>query len=223
MLAASPAIARDKPSLGVVEFKNETSAGWWGSGVGWELSGMLSNELASLKAFKVVERNKLESVMREQNLGASGRTSSGTGAKIGKLTGAKYLVMGTVTSYEENTAGTGGGLSFKGVSFGGKKSTAYIAVDIRVVNSTTGELDFVRSVEATSKSGGMRVGIYRGGFGGNLGSQKKTPAGKAIRAVIMEVADYLECAMVIQGSCMDDFDAKESRRREKTKGAVSLD
>ena len=81
---------------------------------------MLSNELSSTGHFRVLERNKLGNVLEEQNLAASGRVRSGTGAKMGNVTGAQYLVFGTVTSYEENTASSGGGISFKGMSLGGK-------------------------------------------------------------------------------------------------------
>src|SRR5688572_17505811 len=82
----------DKPVIAVAEFKNESGAGWWSGGVGWELSGMLSNELVATGDFAVVERDKLENVLEEQNLAASGRVEGGTGAKIGKLIGADYLI-----------------------------------------------------------------------------------------------------------------------------------
>ncbi len=215
--------AEKKPTLGVVEFKNQTSAGWWRTSVGWELSGMLTNELASTGDFRLVERNKLESVLAEQNLGASGRVNDSTAAKIGNLTGAQFLVMGTVTSFEENTSKKGGGLSFRGLSLGGKKSEAYIAIDVRVVDSTTGEIAFVRTIEGRSKSSGMRVGVHRGGFGGALASEKKTPTGKAIRAALMEITDYLACEMVYKDECRDEYRAKEKKRRRSTKGALDLD
>ncbi|MBD8525334.1 CsgG/HfaB family protein [Pseudomarimonas arenosa] len=222
-LVPALAAAADGPVLGVIEFKNESGAGWWRGGVGWELASMLSNELAATNAFRVVERSKLEAVLSEQNLAASGRVSGGTGAQIGKLTGAQYLVAGTVTAYEENTKGTGGGISFGGVSLGGKSSEAYLAVDIRVINATTGEIDFVRTIEGRSKGGGMSIGLSRGGFGGSLSQEKKTPAGKAIRAALVEITDYLECAMVKQNSCMNDYDAKEAKRRDSSRGALKLD
>jgi curli biogenesis system outer membrane secretion channel CsgG len=222
-LAGPVAAKGGKPVIAVAEFKNETSAGWWRGGVGWELSGMLSNELSSGGDFKVVERAKLESVLSEQDLAASGRVRGGTGAKIGKLTGADYLVMGTVTSYEENTASTGGGIMIKGIALGGKKSEAYLAIDIRVVNATTGEIDFSRTVEGKAASSGMSVGVYRGGFGGALSQEKNTPAGKAIRAALVEVTDYLDCVMVKQDGCEGEYNAKESRRREKTKKSIKLD
>ena len=221
-LLAAGSAAMAKPVLGVAEFKNETRAGWWGGGVGWELSGMLANELAATGAFTVVERSKLESILREQDLGASGRVSQGTAAQMGKLTGAGYIVLGTVTSYEENTASTGGGISFKGIGIGGKKTEAYIGVDLRVVNSTTGEIEYVRTIQGRSSGGGVNLSAYRGGFGGRLSNYEKTPAGEAIRAALIEITDYLECAMVIQGRCMREFDAKEDRRRERTKSKLDF-
>ena len=220
---AGSAWAAGKPAIGVAEFKNESAAGWWRGGVGWELSGMLSNELSSTGSFRVVERAKLEKVLEEQNLAASGRVRSGTGAKMGQVTGADYLVMGTVTSYEENTANTGGGLSFRGISLGGKKSEAYIAVDVRVVNATTGEVDFSRTIEGRSSGGGVSVGLYRGGFGGNLAHEENTPAGKAIRAALVEITDYLDCVMVKRDGCEAEFGAKEKKRRDSDRKAIKLD
>ncbi len=221
LIGSANAASGNKPSVGVAEFRNESGAAWWRGGVGWELSGLLSNELAATGKFRVVERSKLEAVLAEQNMAATGRVKNGP--RIGQLSGAQYLVMGTVTSYEENTKSTGGGISFGGISVGGNSQKAYLAIDIRVVNTTTGELDFVRTVEGLAKGGGMSLGLYRGGWGANLDNQKNTPAGKAIRAAVIEVTDYLECVMVKQNGCVDEYDAKESRRREKTKGALDLD
>jgi len=221
--SANAFAAGGKPSVGVAEFKNESAAGWWSGGVGWELSGMLSNELSSSGDFRVVERSKLQNVLEEQNLAASGRVKSGTGAKMGQVTGADFLVFGTVTAYQENTASTGGGLSFHGISLGGKKSEAYIAVDVRVVNATTGEVDFSRTIEGRSEGGGVAVGVYRGGFGGNLAHEENTPAGKAIRAALVEISDYLDCVMVKKGGCEAEFSAKEQKRRASDKKALKLD
>ncbi len=224
-LSASAFAAKaPKPSIAVIEFRNESGAGWWGNGVGWELSGMLSNELGSTRAFQVLERTKVQNVLEEQNLAASGRVNAATGARMGKMVGAKYLVAGTVTAYEENVSGTGGGISFGGVSVGGKSESAYLAVDLRVINVETGVVEFTRTIEGRSKGGGMSLGLSRGGFGGSLSSQNKTPAGKAIRAALVEASDYLKCAMVTRSkSCINAFNAKEAKRRESAKGALNLD
>jgi curli biogenesis system outer membrane secretion channel CsgG len=220
---AGTALAGGKPSLGVAEFKNETSISWWTSDVANDLSGMLTNELAGTGKFKIVERSKLDKVLDEQDLADSGRISKKSGAKIGKLTGAQYLVFATVTAFDTQSRGTGGGLSFRGISVGGKKEDAYMAVDLRVVDTTTGEIAYSRSVEARASSGGVALGVYRGGFGGNLSKYENTPTGKALRAVVMEISDYLGCAMVDQDDCLTEYQAKESSRREKTKKSIKLD
>ncbi|HEX9162528.1 MAG TPA: CsgG/HfaB family protein [Thermoanaerobaculia bacterium] len=217
------AYAADRPSLGVAEFKNETSASWWYSDVGRDLAGMLTNELAATEKFRVVERSKLPAVLDEQDLAASGRVSKSTGAKIGKLTGAKYLVFATVTAFDTKTSGTGGGLSFHGYSVGGKKEDAYMAIDLRVVDTTTGEVEFSRTVEGRASSYGVHGSAYRGGWGGGLSKYENTPTGKAIRACIIEITDYLGCAMVDKDECMNEYAAKEKSRREKTKKTIKLD
>ena len=222
-LCAGQALAQDRPVIAVAEFKNESGAGWWKGGMGWDLAGLLSNELAATGSFSVVERDKLKSVLEEQNLMASGRAELSDAAAMGKLTGAKYLVMGTVSSFEEETKKDGGGLSFGGISVGGKSAAAYVAIDIRVVDTSTGRIEFVRTIEGSSKSKGSRLGLSKWGVGGDFASEENTPAGKAVRAAVVMVSDYLDCVMVKKDGCKAKFDAAESRRREKTSGALDID
>ena len=99
-----------KPVIAVVDFKNETQAHWWSSSVGKDLAGLLSNELAATNEFRVVERQKMDAIIQEQNLMASGRAKLSNAAQMGKLFGAQYLVMGTVSSYEEQAKSSGSGL-----------------------------------------------------------------------------------------------------------------
>jgi curli biogenesis system outer membrane secretion channel CsgG len=225
LFSALPVLAKEKPRLGVLRFSNTAHAYWWKSGMGTDLQDMLINELASMGSFRVLERKELGAVIKEQDLGASGRISKSTRSKIGNITGAKYMVAATVSAYEESSKGTGGGISFGGISLGGKQEKAYMAIDLKVIDVETGEIADHRTVEANSTSGGLDVGLSFSGFSGNLGGFEKTPAGKAIRACIMETAEYLDCSLN-QGkdaSCMADYNAKENRRREKTKSSISLE
>lgn len=220
---STAAAAQERPSLGVAEFDNHVGGlYWWHSGVGTDLSDMLTNELAATNAFTIVERANLEPVLQEQDLAQAGRVSSDSAAAVGQLTGAQYIVQGTVSAYEESKS-TGGGVGFRGIRVGGKKDEAYIAVDLRVVDTTTGQVAYTRTVEARSGGRGFDIGAYRGGWSGNLSQYEATPAGKAIRAILVEITDYLECAMVTQGSCMAEFEAKENRRREGLRDAVKID
>ena len=52
---------------------------------------------------------------------------------------------------------------------------------------------------------------------------RSSGASKVIRAVLAEITDYLDCAMVRQDSCMAEFNAKEAKRKESLKGAIKLD
>ena len=225
MLLLGPASFAAKPTIGVAEFTNTaTGTYWWGGGVGWELSSMLSNELANTGDFTVVERAKLEPVLREQNLAVSGRVSKATAAQIGNITGARYLVMGTVSAFESNTSNTDGGFSIGGISIGGKKGEAYMAVDLRVVDTSTSEIVHARTVEGRASKSGLSLGLFKSGFGGRLKQENKTPTGKAIRAALVEASDYLVCAMVTKTQgCLNEFEGKEQKRRDSLKDMLNLD
>jgi curli biogenesis system outer membrane secretion channel CsgG len=186
---------------------------------------MLIAELASTKSFSVLERKELDSVVSEQKLGASGLVRKETAPEIGKLTGARYLIAATVSAFEEDTSGKDAGFSFMGVSVGGDKGKAYMAVDLKVIDTNTGEIADARTVEATSESSGLRLGLNLGFFSGNLGDKAKTPAGKAIRGCIVEIAQYLECSLLNgkDSGCMKEYDAKESKRKQKTKDSIKLE
>ena len=59
------------------------------------LAQMLISDLGSLEGVKVVERERLQEVLKEQQLGTSGKLDPRTAARIGKLLGARYLVLGS--------------------------------------------------------------------------------------------------------------------------------
>lgn len=218
-----PSAVPQKPVIAVAEFKNETNAGWWSSNVGRDLASLLSNELAATNQFRVVERQKIQAILEEQNLMASGRAKLSNAAQMGKLFGAQYLVIGTVSSYEEQTKSSGTGLSFGGISLDSKSKQAYVAVDIRVVDTSSGEIAFVRTIEGTSKSGGNNFGFSKFGASGGLQNEENKPAGKAIRSAIVLISQYLECVMVSKDGCESGFDKQEQRRRKKTSESLDLD
>ena len=225
IVAVGSSLAAENPRIGVIRFTNNTHAGWWHGTAGENLQDMLIAELASTKKFTLVERKELNAVLSEQKLGASGMVRPETAPSIGKLTGAKYLVSGTVSAFEENTKGSDSGISVMGISVGGSKGKAYMAVDLKVIDTGTGEIVDVRTVEATSDSGSMRFGLNLGFLSGSLGEKEKTPTGKAIRACIVEISQYLECSL-LEGkgsSCMQEYDKKESKRRQKTKDSITLE
>lgn len=234
----TPVRAESQPTISVPQFKYESRSRWW-----WwrgetavELSDALSNELHATGKFKVTERQKLGTVLSEQELAALGIVRPEQGAKKGLLTGAKYIVLGKVTAYEEGvsdeSSGVGiGGINIGGVRLGGggnkKQQQAYVAIDLRVVDSTSGEVIHSRTIEgrATSKSkdGSADVSIGGVNIGGNSKKTKKAPVSKALRAALIESTDYLSCVMVDKDSCLEEFDAKEKKRRDETRSVLDLE
>lgn len=235
-LGSSVALAMEKPTISVPEFKNETTWWWWQTATSRELADALSNELTSTGKFTVVERQKLETVISEQELAELGLVRKETAAKQGNLTGAKYIILGKVTSYEEGvyneSSGGNTGLNLGIISFGNSnnnaKQQAYVAIDLRVVDSTTGEVVYARSIEgrAEDESEGSAsnmgiLGIFN--TGNNNQKTKKAPVGKALRAALIEITDYLGCVMVDKGNCVAEFAKKEKNRRNNTLDTLKLD
>lgn len=222
-LAAGP--EAEKPRIGVLRFTNHTSAGWWSASVGSELSDMLASELVSTRSFQVLDRKDIDAVLGEQDLSDTDRVDAATKVKMGKLKGAKYLVAATVSSFEEGVKGTGGGVSFKGLSVGGKKEKAYIAVDLKVVDTETGEIVDSRTIEAQAKGQGLAAGLNLRNFSIHGADYQKTPAGKAIRACVIYISEYLECSLVrgTDADCMKKWDRMDQKRRERDKGSIDID
>lgn len=228
LVNAAELFAAEKPRIGVLRFTNITRAYWWSSTTAAELQDMLINELASTKAFQILERKELGSVLSEQQLGESGLVDSSTKSKLGKIKGAKYLVASTVSAFEESTANSGSGLNYRGFSFGGEQKKAYLAIDLKVIDAKTGEIVDSRTIEANTTSGGMKVSGHSGlvpVLSGGLSKQERTPVGKAIRGCIIEITDYLECSLASakDDECHQKYSAKETRRKEKTKSSIQLD
>jgi TolB-like protein len=99
-LATAPMLrAQDsRPGIAVMPFQNGGSYGQ--DKENFEalekgLAGMLISELAQNPAARVVERENVEHLLSEQDLGKDGRVDAATAAKIGKLVGAKYMVLGS--------------------------------------------------------------------------------------------------------------------------------
>ncbi|MGE5341750.1 MAG: CsgG/HfaB family protein [Candidatus Omnitrophota bacterium] len=215
----------DKPRIGVLRFTNHVGGlGWWHGTVGDDLQDMLASELVSAGEFTVLERNEINAVLGEQDLSASGRVSKATLVKMKKLKGAKYLVAGTVSAWEESSA-QGGGIRFKGISLGGTKEKTYIAVDVKVVDTETGEIYDARTIEANAKGSSISAGLSLRNFSIGGADAKKTPAGKAIRACIVYIAEYLSCSLVNgkDAPCMKKWNEMDTKRKEKTKSSISLD
>jgi TolB-like protein len=58
------------------------------------LAQMLISDLSSLDGVRLVERDRLEEILAELKLAQSGKIDPATASKVGKLLGARYMVLG---------------------------------------------------------------------------------------------------------------------------------
>jgi TolB-like protein len=58
------------------------------------LAQMLISDLSALEGIRIVERDRLEEILAELKLGQSGKIDKASAAKVGKLLGARYMVLG---------------------------------------------------------------------------------------------------------------------------------
>lgn len=98
LIGPATAMGQDtRPGIAVWPFENGGSYGqdaedFEALRVG--LQQILITELARNGSMRVVERSRLNDLIQEQDLGASGRVDPNTAAQIGKLVGAKFMVLG---------------------------------------------------------------------------------------------------------------------------------
>ncbi len=121
--------ASSQKDVAVLPFKNVS--GNSGCKIEYAVTEMLITELAKNKNFRIVERQRLEDILKESKFQMSGLSDSNNAIKFGRLTGAKYLIAGNITlcSSEESQS------SFI-VDFGKKKASVELVV--RIIDLETG-------------------------------------------------------------------------------------
>ena len=211
-----------KPVLGVLKFQDESGAMPLQGGVGRVLTNIVGTELAARDAFTVVERRKLRAVLEEQDLAESGLLKPGEGAKIGQLTGAQYLVMGTITAFQPDTETkvSGGGL-FGRARVEQTNHGSYLALDLRVVDTSSGEVSYARTIEGHTQGHETTVDLMQPDAG--FKAIDNEADAQAVRGAVLEIIDYLECVMVRRDACVAAFESKEAQRRDTTRKTFKTD
>jgi len=88
------------------------------------ISEMLITELAANPAIRVIERDQIEHLLKEQNLGASDRVDKETAVKLGKVLGVHHMLMGGFVIDPRET----------------------MRIDLRSVNVETSQIEHVETV-----------------------------------------------------------------------------
>ena len=179
-------------TIQVLKFEN--NAGYraqWDLGDAW--GAVLTDKLNQMDRFIVLgEQDMRAAAMDEQDFAASGRTAGGNKTpQTGQMTPAQLIVKGVISAFDDGTSGGSAGASYKGVRVGLKGGTALISGTVYVVDTTTGMVLASNDFEAELKSKGIKLGLSKHGFNGDIGGFKKTPAGKVMAEACEKVADFL--------------------------------
>jgi curli biogenesis system outer membrane secretion channel CsgG len=208
MAATLPAAAQSRssrPTVAVLDLDFGSVQQWWSGNwdIGKGVADLIVDELVNDGSFRVIERKRLDAILAEQNFSNSDRAdpSATSVAKIGKALGVKYLVVGSITKFgtENRNVGVGGG-AFGGGRFGlGKvgtsKGKATVALTVRMIDTSTGEILISAKGQAESSRSGLLLGGGGGAGAGGAGSVemgssdfRETILGEATEKAVTQVA-----------------------------------
>lgn len=192
-----------KARMAIGEFTDKTAKGGWHGGwmgmfgmdwrsIGDGMRDMLTTAMFNTNRYIVLEREQLGAVMKEQDLGASGRIKKGTEAPVGEIYGADLIITAAVTEFEGAAKGAGGATKVLGVAVGGGLKKAHVAIDIRIIDAKTSQIVAATNVQGSASSFGLGGATRLGGtLPVALGGFSKTPTEKAIRVCIEEAVRYV--------------------------------
>ncbi len=196
---AAPAVAGPlslKKIVAVAKFENKANAASRYD-LGDGMQAQLINALNRSGKFTVREQELLKDVFGEQDLAQSGRMAESKTAQIGKAITAQYLVRGTVTEFDEAEASSDKGFSVYGVSMGGGKSRAHMAVVVDLIDTTSGTVVASQRMEGKAEGHGSGMGLavprVPGSFRG--GKQKHTPLNKAMQQCIDNTVYFIDAEL----------------------------
>ncbi len=212
LMAAPTAMAQDKKLVAVLDFDYGTVRSavqaYFGTDqdVGKGISLLLEEKLVNDGKYRVIDRNTLDKILKEQNFSNSDRADPASAAKIGRILGVSALIVGSITQFgrDDKHLGVGGGgygLGKFGLGGIGKKdSKAVVAVTAKLVDVNTAEILAVVTGTGQSQRGGFAIGGGGGGGSGgggggvDMGSSNfaNTILGEAVHAAVDNTGQQLD-------------------------------
>ena len=125
----APAVQDSRPTVAVMHFNNGATGK---DNADLEplrggIADILISELSANQAIRVIEREQLDALVREQNLSSDKRVSAETAVRVGKLLGVHHMIFGGFVTVGKDR----------------------MRLDARAVNVETGEIEHVESVRGT--------------------------------------------------------------------------
>lgn len=146
LVLAAPALAKTR--VAVIPFDPSSLRGdwhsyWSGDDISRGVTDMFTTALFKSGKYTVIERAKLDAILAEQGLGASGAVNPATAARVGKILGVDAIFTGKITEFgvKESKFGASG-INIGGTWLGGGVKTTEVkcALDVRMINTSTAAL-----------------------------------------------------------------------------------
>jgi len=188
------ALAQTKKRVAVFEFEDKTEHRWrWWTGqpVGQGMADMLTTELVKSGKYQVIERQAIEKIMQEQRLGQSGAVTPQSAAQVGKLLGVEVAIIGSVTEFGYKKSSVGGFLKKKGFGLGLQKASAVVGIDVRFIDTNTGEILAADNIRKEETKKGLKIDTRQFSFK-NKNAFDESLVGKATRKAIKAIMGKLE-------------------------------
>ena len=183
-----------KKRVAVFDFEDKTDhhIRWWtGQPVGEGMADMLVTALVKTDRYQVLERADIEQIIEEQKLGQSGLVTQESAAQVGKLLGVEIAIIGAVTEFGYSEGGVGGRLKQKGLGLGIKESEATVGIDVRFINTTSGEILMAENVRKSNSKKGLSLDTPDFNFD-SRNKFDESIVGKATRDAIDTIVEILD-------------------------------
>src|SRR5262245_13110231 len=96
--ASGSAQTAARPTVALLDFDYGSINHWWSGNedIGKGIADLIVDGLVEDGSFRVIERKRIDAILKEQNFNDSDRVDpSAKAAKIGKALGVKYLIVGS--------------------------------------------------------------------------------------------------------------------------------
>jgi len=169
-----------KQSIAVFDFEMGADGP---SEAGRGIADMVTTQLVQSSRFTVIERQEIERITAEQGLALSGAITPAQAARVGQLLGVELAVFGTITEFGEQNRRVGIG------RLAVNRRRARVVVDVRFVDTTTGEIVYAQSHEGAESELGLDTAAGNLDFS-NVEAWGNTRMGKAAEEAAGKVARY---------------------------------
>jgi len=206
-LLFAPALAEvttgseDKPiRIAVLPLKNGSGVQYFWKGdfnPGQAMTDLIVNRLLESDRYLVFERQHLDDILEEQNLGTEGRITPETAVEVGRLAEVEYLLTGTVTEFTPVGRNDGGAIAVPlpfgaAVKVGSKRVRT--AVEVRLIDVKSGLISAGISQKDETSVSNFGFGAYYKGFGAGYYNEEFTNSalGKSMTKVANKVVEEMD-------------------------------